>query len=52
MESKKCPFCDKEIEGYTEKHVESQLNQHIVAKHPEKMRIKSKWWKTNENNIN
>lgn len=37
MESKKCPYCDKVVEGFTEKHVNSLLRQHIMAKHPEKI---------------
>ncbi len=39
MEKKKCPFCDKEIEGYTKKQVDYLLKQHILSKHPDKMKI-------------
>ena len=33
MIKKKCPDCDKEIEGYTEKQVDHMIAQHILAKH-------------------
>ena len=39
MEKKKCDFCDKEIEGYTEDQVDYLLKQHILAKHPDKMKV-------------
>jgi len=39
MESKKCPYCPKVIEGYTEKHVDYMLKQHILSKHPEKVEV-------------
>ena len=39
MEKKKCPFCDKEIEGYTEDQVDYLLKQHILSKHKDKIKI-------------
>ncbi len=41
MEKKKCKFCDKVIEGYKKSQVDYLMNQHIIAKHVEKIRIKS-----------
>ena len=38
MISKKCDYCDKVIEGYTEKQVDYLLMQHIFGKHPEKIK--------------
>jgi len=35
MEKIKCEFCDKGIEGYSKKHVEYMLAQHVLAKHNE-----------------
>jgi len=35
----KCPYCNKEIEGYTENQVEYMIKQHILSKHPEKVKI-------------
>jgi len=42
MEKKKCPFCEKEIEGYTEKQVEYLMQQHILSKHKDKIEVKKK----------
>jgi len=39
MESKKCKYCDKVIEGHTEKQVDYMIVQHILAKHKDKVRI-------------
>jgi len=39
MEKIKCNYCEKEIEGYTKKQVEYMLKQHILSKHPEKIKI-------------
>jgi len=39
METKKCPYCNKIVEGFTKDHVESLLNQHILAKHKNKVRF-------------
>lgn len=36
MEEKKCPYCDKIIKGYSEKHIEYLLGQHILSKHKDK----------------
>jgi len=33
MISKKCLFCDKVIEGYTEAHVDYLMAQHNLSKH-------------------
>ncbi len=30
MESKKCKRCEKVIEGYTEKHVDTLMSQHMI----------------------
>ena len=35
MISKKCKYCDKEIEGYSEKHVDYMMKQHVLSKHEE-----------------
>jgi len=37
MINKKCPFCNKVIEGYTEKQVENMMKQHIMNKHKDKV---------------
>lgn len=37
MESIKCPYCSKVIEGYTGEQIRSLLDQHILAKHPEEV---------------
>lgn len=39
MQKKKCPYCDKIIDGYSEKHIEYLLNQHILSKHKEKIKF-------------
>lgn len=40
MYNKSCPFCnDKVYCGYTQKHVDYKVNQHILSKHPEKIQI-------------
>jgi hypothetical protein len=39
MFKKKCDFCPKEIEGFTEKQVNYLMLQHIVAKHKEKIKL-------------
>lgn len=38
LASKKCPYCDKWIEGYS-KNIDYLLKQHILAKHKEKIKI-------------
>ena len=40
MKAKKCSYCDKIIDGYTEKHIEYLLSQHILSKHRDKIKIK------------
>jgi len=40
MITKKCKFCDKEIEGYTEKQVDYLMMQHMLSKHKEKLEVK------------
>lgn len=37
MELKKCPFCEKEVEGYSDKHANYLMNQHILSKHSDKI---------------
>jgi hypothetical protein len=39
MKQRKCKYCDKRIEGHTEKQVDYMLMQHMLSKHPEKVRI-------------
>lgn len=39
MKKKKCPYCDKEIEGFTESQVDYLLKQHILSKHPDKIKM-------------
>ena len=55
MESKQCPYCDKLIEGYNEKHVEYLFWQHLLANHREKTNFKTakeiEDKKKNDNNI-
>lgn len=33
----KCKYCEKEIEGYTEKQVLWLIRTHITSRHPEKI---------------
>ena len=33
MESEKCEFCEKVIEGYRKTQVDHMMNQHVMAKH-------------------
>ena len=40
MEKKKCPYCDKVIEGYTKKQVSYLISQHVLSKHKELKKIK------------
>jgi len=42
MEMKKCKFCDKEIEGFTEGQVDYLMNQHILSKHKDKFEVSEK----------
>lgn len=37
MIKKKCPYCPKEIEGYTLKQTEYMLKQHMLARHQDKI---------------
>lgn len=37
MEKIKCKYCEKVMEGYSKKQVNYMLNQHILAKHPDKI---------------
>jgi len=39
MEKIKCKFCDKEIEGYSEKQINYLMNQHILSKHKDKFNV-------------
>ena len=41
MIEKKCPFCEKIIEGYTKKQVDYLLKQHILSKHKDKVNFHS-----------
>jgi len=38
----KCQFCEKEIEGYTEKQVNYLMQQHILSKHKDKIKVAEK----------
>jgi len=40
MIKKKCDYCDKEIEGHTDKQVTHLLNQHTISKHPDTVKFK------------
>jgi len=40
MIKKQCPYCDKKIEGYKESQVEHLMLQHIISKHPKKVKLK------------
>ena len=53
MESIKCKICGKVIEGYTIKHVETLLAQHMIKhRNEENERIKqNKFGKDNGNSI-
>ena len=37
MKEIKCKYCDKVIGGYTDKHVQSLMDQHILSKHKDKV---------------
>lgn len=37
MKEIKCPYCMKNIEGYTQEQIRALLDQHILAKHPEEV---------------
>lgn len=39
MKQKICKYCQKKLEAYSESQVEYMLKQHILSKHPEKMKI-------------
>ncbi len=41
MINKKCKFCDKEIEGHTEKQVEHLMNVHIITQHKDRIIIQN-----------
>lgn len=40
MISKKCPYCTKKIEAYTDKQADHLLKQHILSSHPEMITFK------------
>ena len=39
MISKKCPFCDKEVKGWNEKMLDYNMQTHIRARHPDKLKF-------------
>ena len=39
MEKSKCKYCDKVIEGHTKNQVEHIMLQHIIARHPDRIKI-------------
>lgn len=39
MEKIKCQYCDREFEGFSKKQVDNFLNQHILAKHKDKIKF-------------
>lgn len=47
MEKGKCPLCEKEFNGINQKHIDSQILQHLISKHPEdvEIKVKGKVWK-------
>ena len=42
MIKKKCKYCNKEIEGHTEKQVDYLMNQHLLSKHSDRVELKEK----------
>ena len=40
MEKKKCKYCERVIEGFTEKQVEHLYKLHLISKHLDKVEIK------------
>jgi len=42
IEPKKCKYCDKEIEGHTEKQIESLMKQHLLSKHSDRVELREK----------
>jgi hypothetical protein len=39
MFKEKCKYCNRTFEGYTEKHLENMVNQHILSAHKDKVKI-------------
>lgn len=39
MNKLKCKHCPKVIEGYTKKQVKHMLDQHILARHKDKIKV-------------
>lgn len=37
MEKARCPYCNKEVEGFSQKQVDNFIRQHIISKHPDKV---------------
>jgi hypothetical protein len=42
MIKKQCKYCEKEIEGYNENHVEHLMKQHLLSKHSDKFEVSKK----------
>jgi len=40
MKKKKCKYCDKVIEGFTDKQVEHLMNQHMISVHKDKVELR------------
>jgi len=39
MIKQKCNYCEKEIDGYSKEHIEYLMNQHLLSKHKDKIKI-------------
>lgn len=37
---KSCSFCNKEIDGFSERHANYLLSMHILGKHPDMIKIR------------
>jgi hypothetical protein len=42
MKKIKCKYCNKRIEAHTEKQAEYLLKQHLLSKHPDKVKFNGK----------
>ena len=42
MEQIKCKYCDKIIEGFNQKQVKYLMNQHLIARHSDKVEMREK----------
>ena len=42
IKPKKCKYCRKEIEGHTEKQIDSLMQQHLLSKHSDRVELRVK----------